>query len=261
MRLTRRLILGLAAAAALSLPMFHPARAEDKPVLVFAAASLKESLGKVAEAFKAESGKAVTLSFAASGPLAKQIEAAAPADVFISADTKWMAYLSDKGLTDKATEKPLLGNTLVLIAPKDSATAEVALAEGFDLAGLLGDGRLAIGEVTSVPAGAYGKAALESLKLFDSVKDKLAQGESVRAALALVSRGEAPLGIVYGTDAAADAGVKVVATFPAGSYPAIVYPVAKIASSTHPDAAAFIAYLQSPAAQAVFAAAGFTIPK
>ena len=136
MRLTRRLILGLAAAAALSLPMFHPARAEDKPVLVFAAASLKESLGKVAEAFKAESGKAVTLSFAASGPLAKQIEAAAPADVFISADTKWMTYLSDKGLTDKATERPLLGNTLVLIAPKDSATAEVALAEGFDLAGL-----------------------------------------------------------------------------------------------------------------------------
>ncbi|PWR19029.1 molybdate ABC transporter substrate-binding protein [Zavarzinia compransoris] len=261
MTLTRRLLLSLAAAAVLSLPMVHKAKAEDKPVLVFAAASLKESLGKVAESYKAETGKTVTLSFAASGPLAKQIEAAAPADVFISADLKWMSYLSDKGLTDKATEKALLGNTLVLIAPKDSATTTVPLAEGFDLAGLLGDGRLAIGEVTSVPAGTYGKTALESLKLFDSVKDKLAQGESVRAALALVSRGEAPLGIVYATDAAADPSVKVVATFPAASYPAIVYPVARVAASTNADAAGFIAYLQAPAATATFEAAGFTVPK
>lgn len=258
MLFSRRTLFALVAGLALAAPLV-PSRADDAPVLVFAAASLKESLTGIAAAFEKETGQKVQISFAASGPLAKQIEAGAPADLFISADLKWMTYVSDKGLTLKETEKPLLGNTLVLVAPADSDTAPVTLAPGFDLAALLGDGHLAIGEMTSVPAGTYGKAALEKLGLFGSVKDKLAQAESVRAALALVGRGEAPLGIVYATDAVADKAVKVLATFPEGSYPAIVYPVAILKESTNPAAARFLAYLQSAPAATTFTSAGFSV--
>ncbi|MFZ2870896.1 molybdate ABC transporter substrate-binding protein [Zavarzinia sp.] len=258
MLFSRRNLLALVAGFALVAPLV-PARAEEAPVLVFAAASLKESLTGIATAFEKETGQKVQISFAASGPLAKQIEAGAPADLFVSADLKWMTYVSDKGLTVKETEKPLLGNTLVLVAPADSDKAPVTLAPGFDLAGLLGDGHLAIGEMTTVPAGTYGKAALEKLGLFDGVKDKLAQAESVRAALTLVARGEAPLGIVYATDAVADPKVKVLATFPEGSYPAIVYPVAILKGSTNPAAVRFLAYLQSAPAAATFAGAGFSV--
>lgn len=260
MLLSRRHLFALVAGLALAAPLApRLAAAEDAPVLVFAAASLKESLTTVAADFEKASGKKVQLSFAASGPLAKQIESGAPADLFISADLKWMTYVSDKGLTVKETEKPLLGNTLVLVAPADSAIAPTEIKEGFDLAGLLGDGHLAIGEMTTVPAGTYGKAALEKLGLFDAVKDKLAQAESVRAALALVGRGEAPLGIVYATDAAADAKVKVIGAFPEGSYPAIVYPVAVLKESANPAARDFLAFLESAPASATFAKAGFTV--
>lgn len=262
MSLSRRNLLALVAGMALSAPFTAPgAGAEDAPVLVFAAASLKESLTTIAATFEKETGKAVRISFAASGPLARQIEAGAPADLFISADLKWMTHVSDKGLTVKETEKPLLGNSLVLVAPADSDGAPVTLAPGFDLAGLLGGGHLAIGETTTVPAGTYGKAALEKLGLFEGVKDRLAQAESVRAALTLVARGEAPLGIVYATDAAAESKVKVLATFPADSYPAIVYPVAILKDSVNPAAKDFLAYLESAPAAATFTRAGFSVTR
>ncbi|MCF4164826.1 molybdate ABC transporter substrate-binding protein [Zavarzinia compransoris] len=261
MLFSRRHLFGLAAALALSAGLAAPApvRAEDEPLLVFAAASLKEAMTEAAQDFETASGNKVQVSFAASGALARQIEAGAPADVFVSANIKWMTYVSDMGLTVKESEKALLGNALVLIAPADADTPPVAIGPDFDLAGLLGEGHLAIGEMTTVPAGAYGKAALEKLGLFDSVKDRLAQASSVRAALALVGRGEAPLGIVYATDAAADDKVKVIGTFPADSYPTIVYPVAILKEGNNPAAAAFIAYLQSAPAAATFTKAGFTV--
>ncbi len=234
------------------------AQAADKPVLVFAAASLKNAVDELAAAYHKETGKTVQVSYAASSALAKQIESGAPADIFISADLKWMAYLSDKGLTRKETERQLLGNRLVLVAPTDSTIA-VEIAKGFDLVALLNGGRLAMGEVTSVPAGVYGKAALTSLGVWDSVQDKLAQAENVRAALALVARGEAPLGIVYATDARAEPAVKVVGTFPADSHDPIVYPIALLSGSTNPDAAAVLAFLESAAARTAYEGQGFTV--
>lgn len=236
----------------------QPARAEDKPVLIFAAASMKNAVDELAAAYNKETGKTIQVSYAASSALAKQIEGGAPADIFISADLKWMSYLSDKGLTKKETERPLLGNELVLVAPKES-TVTATIEKGFDLASLLGDGRLAVGEVTSVPAGVYGKASLTSLGIWDSVKDKLAQAENVRAALALVARGEAPLGIVYATDAKADPAVKVVGTFPADSHDPIVYPIALLSASTNPDAAAVLAFLEGATARTVYEGQGFTV--
>ena len=262
MLFSKRKLLGLIAAVAMvPTVLAGTARAEDKPVLVFAAASLKEALTTLATGFQKETGKVVQISFAASGALAKQVEAGAPADLFISADTKWMTYLSGKDLTVKDTEMPLLGNTLVLVAPKDAAVDPVTLGKGFDLGALLAGGKLAMGDPSSVPAGTYGKTALENLGIYDGVKDKVALTENVRAALALVARGEAPFGIVYGTDAAADPTVKVVATFPADSYPAIVYPIAVLKESANPDAKAFYAYLQTAPAAAVFTAQGFTVMK
>jgi molybdate transport system substrate-binding protein len=169
-----------------------------------------------------------------------------------------MRYLSEKKLTKPETEVTLLGNTLVLVAPADSK-AEITIAKGFDLASLIGDGKLAMGDVKAVPAGKYGKAALESLGVWASVEGKVAQAENVRAALILVSRGEAPLGIVYATDAAADPQVKVVATFPEDSHPPIIYPVAVTKDSANPDAQAFLTYLRSPAAKPVFEKQGFTV--
>ncbi|RJF94423.1 molybdate ABC transporter substrate-binding protein [Oleomonas cavernae] len=254
----RRWLQSLTAGVMLAAAVLAPARAEDKPVLVFAAASLKNAVDELAAAYTKETGKTIQVSYAASSALAKQIEGGAPADIFISADLKWMAYLSGKGLTKKETERPLLGNELVLVASKDS-TVTATIEKGFDLAALLGDGRLAMGEVSSVPAGVYGKASLTSLGVWDSVKDRLAQAENVRAALALVSRGEAPLGIVYATDARADPGVKVVGTFPADSHDPIVYPIALLDASTNPDAAAVLAFLESATARPVYEGQGFTV--
>lgn len=233
------------------------ARAEDR-ITVFAAASLKNALDAVASEWKAASGNDAVISYAASSALAKQIELGAPADVFISADLDWMAYLSKKGLTRKDTETRLLGNRIVLVAAA-GAKVEATLAAGFDLAGLLGNGRLAMANVESVPAGKYGKASLERLGMWDGVKDKLAQAENVRAALALVSTGEAPLGIVYETDAAADPRVRIVAAFPDGSHPPIIYPAAVLATSGKAAAADFLAFMQSAKARILFEAQGFTV--
>lgn len=233
------------------------ARAEDK-ITVFAAASLKNALDAVATEWKTASGNDAAISYAASSALAKQIEQGAPADVFISADLDWMAYLSDKNLTKKDTETKLLGNRIVLVAAADSKV-EANLAAGFDLAGLLGNGRLSMANVESVPAGKYGKASLEKLGMWDSVKDKLAQAENVRAALALVSTGEAPLGIVYETDAAADPKVRIVAAFPEDSHPPIIYPAAVLAGSDKPASADFLAFMQSDKARGLFEAQGFTV--
>ncbi|MBP7242709.1 molybdate ABC transporter substrate-binding protein [Amaricoccus sp.] len=248
----RRTALGLALAALVA----APAAAAD--VTVFAAASLKNALDAVAEAWAGETGNAATISYAASSALAKQIEEGAPADVFISADVPWMDYLAERDLVQKDTIVELLGNRLVLVAPAES-TAAIELAPGADLVGLLGDGRLAMGQVDSVPAGKYGKEALTALGVWDGVADRLAQAENVRAALALVATGEAPFGIVYETDANAEPAVRVVATFPEDSHSPIVYPAAVTTAATSPEAAAFLDYLKGSGAAELFEAQGFTV--
>ena len=249
MMTSRRSWLALLTATVLTLGAgTAPAAAQNRDVLVFAAASLKNALDEVAAQWQRESGKKVAISYAASNTLIKQIEQGAPADMFISADLDWMDYGQQKGLIKPDTRSNLLGNRLVLIAPKDSnITADIK--PGFDLAALLKGGRLAMGNVDAVPAGKYGKASLEKLGAWDGVKDKIAQAESVRAALLLVARGEAPLGIVYQTDAAADPTVKIVGTFPENTHPPIIYPIALTKDSTNPDAVAFLNFLRSPAAR------------
>ena len=234
----------------------HQAQAKD--VVVFAAASLKEALDAAAASWQEDSGKHATISYAASSALAKQIEAAAPADVFISADEDWMDYLDKKSLVRPGSRRELLGNDLVLIAPADS-TAKLDIAPGFPLAKLLGDGKLAMADPKAVPAGKYGKAALTRLGVWDRVSASVAAAENVRAALLLVARGEAPFGIVYKTDAAIEPKVRIVATFPADTVPPITYPIAITASSKNPDADPFAAYLNGPAAHAMFEKYGFTV--
>ncbi|MDO1585221.1 molybdate ABC transporter substrate-binding protein [Rhizobium oryzicola] len=233
--------------------------AADK-IVVFAAASMKNALDAANAAYLKETGTEVTSSYAASSALAKQVESGAPADVFISADLDWMDYLAKKNLIKADSRSNLLGNRIVLVAAKDKAKP-VEIKAGFDLAGLLGDGRLAMGSVDSVPAGKYGKAALEKLGAWSSVEKKVAGAESVRAALALVSRGEAPYGIVYETDAAAEPGVSVVGVFPADSHPPIIYPVAVLADSKNPAASAYLQFLKSEKAAPFFTSQGFTILK
>ena len=246
-----------AVAGALALVLSSPCFARDR-VTVFAAASLKNALDAVSAAWTADTGAEAALSYAASSALARQIEEGAPADVFISADVDWMNSLAtEKHIADGSIVK-LLGNDLVLIAPKDSSLA-VTLGDGAALAAALGSGKLAMGDVKAVPAGKYGKAALEQLGLWPSVEGKVAMAENVRAALKLVATGEAPLGIVYTTDAMAEPAVKVVATFPASSHPGIVYPVGLVATSENAAAADFIGYLQGAKAQSIFRAQGFTV--
>ena len=229
------------------------------PLTVFAAASLKESLDEAATAYERQGGAAVRVSYAASSALARQIEQGAPADVFVSADQDWMDALQEQKLIDPASRRNLLGNTLVLVAPKDSK-AQAALKPGVDLVPLLGtDGRLALALTNSVPAGKYAKQSLAKLGAWDGVKSRTAEAENVRAALLLVARGEAPLGIVYGSDALAEPKVRVVATFPADSHAPIVYPVACVATSANPQAKAFVHWLQTPAARAIFARHGFRL--
>ncbi|MBE7185709.1 MAG: molybdate ABC transporter substrate-binding protein [Methylobacterium mesophilicum] len=233
------------------------AHAQDG-LTVFAAASLKNALDEVNGACEATVGEKATISYAASSALAKQIEEGAPADIFFSADRDWMKYLADKNLTKKGTESELLGNSIVLVAPADS-TATIDIKPGFDLSAALGDGRLAMANVDSVPAGKYGKASLEKLGAWKGVSAKVAQAENVRAALALVSTGEAPLGIVYKTDAAADPKVRIVGTFPEDSHAPIVYPVAQTAESENAEAPKFLECLRSPKARAAFEKQGFDV--
>jgi len=236
-----------------------PAAAAEK-VSVFAAASLKNALDAANAAWAKEAGKEAVASYAASSALAKQIEGGAPADIFISADLDWMDYLAKKNLIKADSRSNLLGNRIVLVATRDHAKP-VEIKKGFELATLLGDGKLAMGEVKSVPAGKYGKAALEALGVWPSVEAKVAGAESVRAALALVSRGEAPYGVVYQTDASADPGVAVVGTFPADSHPPIIYPVAILSESKNADAAAYLDFLKSEKVAHFFTEQGFTILK
>jgi molybdate transport system substrate-binding protein len=235
-----------------------PASTQNQKLVIFAAASLKDALDEVNAAYQREEGQATTTSYAASSTLAKQIEAAAPADVFISADLDWMDYLAKRDLIKPETRANLLGNRLVLIAPVDS-TANLGIVPYFPLAQALGNGRLAIADPNGVPAGKYGKAALEALGVWPTVADRLAPGENVRATLALVSRGEAPLGIVYQTDAVADQGVKILGAFPENTHPPIIYPIAVVATSTNPGAPGYIAYLKSPAARPIFEKQEFTV--
>ncbi|MGN6583683.1 MAG: molybdate ABC transporter substrate-binding protein [Rhizobiaceae bacterium] len=259
--LTRRIfgirIAPLMGGAIAGLLAVTPAALAANTVTVFAAASLKNALDDVNHAWKADTGKEARISYAASSALAKQIEAGAPADLFVSADLDWMKYLSDKELTQNRTEVRLLGNKLVLIAPKASAKP-VKVTAHLDLAGLLKGGHLAMANTDAVPAGKYGKAALEKLGIWTSVEGRIAQAENVRAALKLVATGEAPYGIVYQTDAHAEPSVTIVGEFPEGSYPPIIYPAGLIAGSKNPDAAAFLKYMQTAKAKALFEKQGFT---
>jgi molybdate transport system substrate-binding protein len=255
---TRRAWLaGLAAlAAAGSVCMRSRGWAADR-VVIFAAASLKNALDAIAAQLRRHSAQETAISYAASSTLAKQIENGAPADLFISADLGWMDYLQQQGLIDPSTRIDLLGNSLVLIAPSNSAV-EAAPAPGFPLAALLGDGRLAMADPSSVPAGIYGKAALVKLGVWQAVAERIAPAENVRAALVLVARGEAPLGIVYRTDAAVEPGVRIVAAFPADSQLPIVYPMA-LTRTAKPGAAAFGSYLRGSEARSLFEAQGFVV--
>lgn len=257
-RVLRRLLLG---AALLGLAACAPApTGTEAPLDVFAAASLQESMDAVAQAYERETGQVVRMSYAGSSALARQIEQRAPADVFVSADGEWMDWLQSRGLVDGASRQDLLGNSLVLIAPAGSQAPPVVLDTGTDLAALLGaDGRLSLALVDSVPAGRYARAALQSLGLWEGLRSRVAESDNVRAALLLVARGEAPLGVVYGSDARVEPRVRVLATFPSGSHPEIVYPAAKVAASRHPGADAFLHWLQSPQASEIFRRHGFEL--
>jgi molybdate transport system substrate-binding protein len=233
-----------------------PATAEDKTLTVFAAASMKNALDDIDAAFTAKTGVKVNASYAASSALAKQIEQGAPADIFVSADTDWMDYAIGKKNINEPTRVNLLGNSIVLIAPKDSEINNVTIGPGFDLAKLAGDGRIATGDVKAVPVGKYAKAALEKLGAWQAAEPKFAMADSVRAALTLVARGEAVLGIVYSTDAKVEPGVKIVGAFPADSHPAIIYPVAATATAK-PEASAYLDFLRSQAAKTVLEKYGF----
>ena len=237
-----------------------PAWAQSKDVVVLAAASLKNALDDASAAWTKQTGKAARIAYAGSPALARQIEAGAPADLFISADVPWMDYVAEWKLIKPASRSDFLGNEIVLIAGKDSKVA-LKIDKGFGLRAALGDGRLAMANIDAVPAGKYGKASLEALGVWPSVADRVAQAENVRMAMTLVSRGEAPLGIVYRTDAAADPNVKIVGAFPASSHPPIIYPMALLANSTNPDAEAFVVFLKSAPARPFFEKQGFSVLK
>jgi molybdate transport system substrate-binding protein len=243
--------------ACLVLGIATPAAAQNT-LTVFAAASLKNALDDIDTEFSKASGIKVAASYAASSALAKQIEQGAPADVFASADLDWMDYLQQKKLIKDSTRINLLGNRLVLIAPKASPLGDVAIGSGFDLAALAGDGRIVTGDVRAVPVGRYAKAALEKLGAWAKAAPKMAMTENVRAALALVARGEAPLGIVYETDAKIEPSVKIIGVFPADSHPPIVYPSAATAAAK-PRTERYLAFLRSGAAKNVFERYGFTM--
>ena len=234
-----------------------PSGARAETFTVFAAASLSDALNDVIKTYQARTQDTVRASYAASSALARQIENGAPADVFISADLEWMDYLAGKKLIKDDSRVNLLGNRLVLIAPKDSALGNIRISPGFDLAKLAGDGRIATGDVRAVPVGKYAKAALEKLGAWRAAEPKFAMADNVRAALTLVGRGEALLGIVYETDAKVEPNVKIIGHFPDDSYPPIVYPVA-LTATAKPDTARYLELLRSNAAKSIFEKYGFT---
>jgi molybdate transport system substrate-binding protein len=235
----------------------RPVAAQDT-LTVFAAASLRNALDDTNAAFSKATGIKVTASYEASSSLAKQIEQGAPADVFLSADLRWMDYLAGKALIKPDTRFNLLGNKLVLIAPTTSKLDKVTIGQGFDLAKLAGDGRIAVADVKAVPAGLYAKAALEKLGAWAAAEPKLAMAENVRATLAFVARNETPVGIVYETDAKIEPKVKIVGVFPDGSYPAVTYPAAATAESKRAGTARYLAFLRSKEAKAIFEKYGFS---
>ena len=245
------LLLALALAAAAAAP---PA---PKPLLVYAAASLTNALGDIGRKFQAAGGPPVKFSFAASSMLARQIEAGAKADVFASADGEWMDYLQARQLIRGESRRDILGNRLVLIAPADSRV-ELKIAPHFPLAAALGGGRLATGDPESVPVGRYARAALRTLGAWDAVADRLGRADSVRTALAFVARGDAPLGVVYATDAGVEPRVRVIDTFPADSHPPIVYPFA-LTAVAGAEAVRFLAFVRGPEAAAIFSRYGFIV--
>jgi len=243
--------------ALIALLLAPAAMAQERGPVVLAAASLQESLTEAANAWAAKGHAKPVLSFAASSALARQVIAGAPADLFLSADEEWIDAAAKAGLLRPGTRTALLGNRLVLIAP---ASSKVRLnpARGFALAKALGTGRLALADPDTVPAGKYAKAALTHLGVWSSVAAKVAPAENVRAAMVLVERGAAPLGIVYATDARASKAVRVVGIFPASSHPPIRYPVALLKASRSRDAAGFRAFLLSKQGRAIFARHGFS---
>ncbi len=251
-----RLFRQAALALAMILAIATPAVAQQRGPLVLAAASLQESLNAAADGWAHKGHPRPVISFAASSALARQIESGAPADLFISADEDWMNYVASKGKVKAGTRVSFLTNSLVLIAPT-SSRVRLTIAPRFPLARALGEGRLAMADPDAVPAGKYGKEALTRLGVWPSVEGKVARAENVRAALALVDRGETPLGIVYATDAKADPGVRVVGTFPANSHAPITYPVAGLTASTNRDAEGFRRYLISAEGKAIFRRFGF----
>lgn len=245
--------------ALLLLLLAPAATAAERGPLVMAAASLQESLTEAADVWAAKGHARPIISFAASSALARQLLAGAPADLFLSADEPWMDAVAKAGLLRANSRTTLLGNRLVLIAPV-SSRVKLTPARGFPLARALGGGRLALADPGSVPAGKYAKAALTALGVWSGVSSKVAPAENVRAAMGLVERGAAPLGIVYATDARASRSVRVVGTFPASSHPPIRYPVALLKASRHKDAAGFRAFLLSKQGRAIFARHGFSAP-
>lgn len=249
--------LALVAASALA----QPAAAQDKPVAsltVFAAASMRNALDDANAAFTKATGVKVIASYAATSALAKQLEQGAPADIFISADLKWMDYAIAHKLVKPDSRVNLLGNRLVLIAAKDSKIDKIDIKEGFDIAKLAGDGRIAVADVKAVPAGLYAKAALEKLGSWKAAEPKLAMAENVRATLAFVARGETPVGIVYETDAKIEPKVKIAGVFPENSHPPVTYPVAATADSKNADAGRYLGFLRSTAAKTIFEKYGFS---
>ncbi|MGR3496177.1 molybdate ABC transporter substrate-binding protein [Citreimonas sp.] len=247
----------LTAACALGLA-WAPASARSAQVTVFAASSTADAMAEIETAFEEATGHDLVVALAGSSALARQIRQGAPADVFLSASTEWMDAIEADGLVEPGSHFDLLGNALVLVAHNPDA-APIDIAPGIDLAGMLGEDRLAMALVDAVPAGVYGKAALETLGLWDSIAPQVAQANNVRAALALVARGEAPYGIVYASDARAEPGVTVIGTFPPETHPPIVYPVADLANRDTPAEADFLAFLRGPQARAAFARQGFVV--
>lgn len=258
---SRLLLLALAVSGVVLGLVLRPASAAEQarePLLVFAAVSLTDSLQKISDAYTQSTGVPVKLSFAASSALAKQIESGARVDVFVSADQEWMDHLENRGLIKGGSRSDLLGNRLVLIAPSDSSVA-IELKPGAPIAAALGErGRLAVGDPDSVPAGKYAKGALGSLRLWTALEPRLARAENVRVALSYVARGEAPLGIVYVTDAMAESKVRLVDVFPESTHAPITYPIA-LTKAAGASAGDYVAFLRSDAASQVFKKAGFVV--
>jgi molybdate transport system substrate-binding protein len=237
------------------------AMAGDAPaeITVFAAASLTNALEELGKSYEAAKGGKVKFSFAASSQLAKQLEAGAPAQIFMSADEKWMDYAAEKNLIEKATRKSPIGNTLVLIAPADSKIDKVEIAKGFDLVKLLGaDGRLATGDPDHVPAGVYAKEAFQNLGVWQAIDPRLARADSVRGALTFVEKGETPLGVVYETDAKVSPKVKIVGVFPADSHKPVAYPFAIVKGQDNVASRGFFDYAAGEPGMAVFTKYGFS---